>query len=480
MPDCLAAKTAECQYLLLDSPPKKCLTARDAPSRHFLLCIPMNSKFSRNQDLIFRSMRSVWHPCTQMKHHEQLPLVPIARGDGMWLYDFDGNRYLDAISSWWVNLFGHANQRISAALTDQLQRLEHVILAGFTHEPVVLLSERLSALTGLSHCFYGSDGASAVEIALKMSFHYWKNGGQPEKARFVSLKNGYHGETLGALSVTDVPLFRDTYATLLRQSTQLPSPDWRDARPGESAEDVAMRATGALEAYLVAGHAQTAALIVEPLVQAAGGMAMYHPRFLREARTLCDRYGVHLIADEIAVGFGRTGSFLACEQAGIRPDFVCLSKGITGGYLPLSVTMTNDDIYRAFYDDEMARGFLHSHSYTGNALACRAALAVLDIFKEDDVIAANRVKSAQISARCQKIIQHPRVRQFRNTGMIWAFDVDTEDALFPRKFYSAALERGLLLRPLGKTVYFMPPYVIEEDQMDRLVDGTSAILDGMK
>ena len=480
MPDCLAAKTAECQYLLLDSPPKKCLTARDAPSRHFLLCIPMNSKFSRNQDLISRSMRSVWHPCTQMKHHEQLPLVPIARGDGMWLYDFDGNRYLDAISSWWVNLFGHANQRINAALTDQLQRLEHVILAGFTHEPVVLLSERLSALTGLSHCFYGSDGASAVEIALKMSFHYWKNGGQPEKARFVSLKNGYHGETLGALSVTDVPLFRDTYATLLRQSTQLPSPDWRDARPGESAEDVAMRAAGALEAYLVAEHAQTAALIVEPLVQAAGGMAMYHPRFLREARTLCDRYGVHLIADEIAVGFGRTGSFLACEQAGIRPDFVCLSKGITGGYLPLSVTMTNDDIYRAFYDDEMARGFLHSHSYTGNALACRAALAVLDIFKEDDVIAANRVKSAQISARCQKIIQHPRVRQFRNTGMIWAFDVDTEDALFPRKFYSAALERGLLLRPLGKTVYFMPPYVIEEDQMDRLVDGTRAILDGMK
>jgi adenosylmethionine-8-amino-7-oxononanoate aminotransferase len=480
MPDCLAAKTAECQYLLLDSPPKKCLTARDAPSRHFLLCIPMNSKISRNQDLISRSMRSVWHPCTQMKHHEQMPLVPIARGDGMWLYDFDGNRYLDAISSWWVNLFGHANPRINAALTDQLGRLEHVILAGFTHEPVVQLSERLSALTGLSHCFYGSDGASAVEIALKMSFHYWKNGGQPEKARFVSLKNGYHGETLGALSVTDVPLFRDTYATLLKQSTQLPSPDWRGVLPGESAEDVAMRATDALEAYLVAEHAQTAALIVEPLVQAAGGMAMYHERFLQEARLLCDRYGVHLIADEIAVGFGRTGSFLACEQAGIRPDFVCLSKGITGGYLPLSVTMTNDDIYRTFYDDEMARGFLHSHSYTGNALACRAALAVLDIFKEDDVIATNRVKSAQISARCQKIVQHPRVRQFRNTGMIWAFDVDTEDVLFPRKFYSAALERGLLLRPLGKTVYFMPPYVIEEDQMDLLVDGTSAILDGMK
>ena len=438
----------------------------------------MNSNLPRNQDLLARSLRSVWHPCTQMKHHEQMPLVPIARGDGMWLYDFDGNRYLDAISSWWVNLFGHANPRINAALTEQLGSLEHVILAGFTHEPVVQLSERLSTLTGLSHSFYGSDGASAVEIALKMSFHFWKNRGQPGKTEFVSLKNGYHGETLGALSVTDVPLFRDTYAALLRQSTQLPSPDWRNARPGESAEDVAVRAASALQTHLADRNEQTAAVIVEPLVQAAGGMAMYHPRFLREARTLCDQHGVHLIADEIAVGFGRTGSFLACEQAGIRPDFVCLSKGITGGYLPLSVTMTTNDIYRAFYDDEMARGFLHSHSYTGNALACRAALAVLDIFQQDDVIAANRAKSMQLSSRCRKIAQHPRVRQFRNTGMIWAFEVATKDPLFPRKFYRSALDRGLLLRPLGNTVYFMPPYVIAEEHMDMLVEGTCAILDG--
>ena len=433
--------------------------------------------FSCNQDLLSRSLRSVWHPCTQMKHHEQMPLVPIARGDGLWLVDFDGKRYLDAISSWWVNLFGHANPRINAALVDQLGKLEHVILAGFTHEPVVQLSERLSTLTRLSHCFYASDGASAVEIALKMSFHYWNNIGRPGKTGFVSLKNGYHGETLGALSVTDVPLFRNTYAALLGQSTQLPSPDWRNARPGESAEDVALRSAGALETYLAERHAQTAALIVEPLVQAAGAMAMYHPRFLQEARALCDRYGVHLIADEIAVGFGRTGNFLACEQAGIRPDLLCLSKGITGGYLPLSVTMTSEEIYRAFYGDEMTRGFLHSHSYTGNALACRAALAVLDIFEQDDVIAANRVKAAKLSALCAKIIQHPRVRAFRNTGMIWAFDVETQDVSFSRKFYGAALERGLLLRPLGNTVYFMPPYVIEEEQMNMLVNGICAILD---
>ena len=435
--------------------------------------------FSRNQDVLSRSLRSVWHPCTQMKHHEQMPLVPIAYGDGVWLIDFDGKRYLDAISSWWVNLFGHANPRINAALIDQLGKLEHVILAGFTHEPVVQLSERLSTLTGLSHCFYASDGASAVEIALKMSFHYWKNVGQPRKTGFVSLKNGYHGETLGALSVTDVPLFRNTYAALLGQSTQLPSPDWRDAGPGESAEDVALRSAGALETYLAERHEQTAALIVEPLVQAAGTMAMYHPRFLQEARALCDRYGVHLIADEIAVGFGRTGSFLACEQAGIRSDFLCLSKGITGGYLPLSVTMTNEEIFGAFYGDEMTRGFLHSHSYTGNALACRAALAVLDIFELDDVIAANRKKSAQISALSSKIAHHPLVRAFRNTGMIWAFDVETQDALFSQKFYGAALERGLLLRPLGNTVYFMPPYVIQEEQMTLLVDGTCSILDSL-
>ena len=480
MPDRLAAKHRERHYVCLIHCRKNVLLR--AMSRCVASCtsLSMNSKSSRNQDLLSRSLRSVWHPCTQMKHHEQMPLVPIASGNGMWLVDFDGNRYLDAISSWWVNLFGHANPRINAALSDQLTRLEHVILAGFTHEPVVQLSERLSALTGLSHCFYGSDGASAVEIALKMSFHYWKNSGQSEKTGFVSLKNGYHGETLGALSVTDVPLFRDTYATLLRQSTQLPSPDWRDARPGEDAEDTALRAAGALEVFLAANHTRTAALIVEPLVQAAGGMAMHHPRYLREARRLCDRYGVHLIADEIAVGFGRTGSFLACEQAGIRPDFVCLSKGITGGYLPLSVTMTNDDIYRAFYDDEMARGFLHSHSYTGNALACRAALAVLDIFEEDGVIAANHVKSAQMSVRCEKIARHSRVRHFRNTGMIWAFDVESDNAQFAREFYGAALERGLLLRPLGKTVYFMPPYVIDEEQMDLLVDAACAILDAMK
>lgn len=430
-----------------------------------------------NLDLLSRSLQSVWHPCTQMKQHERLPPLPIARAEGIWLYDFDGRRYLDAVSSWWVNLFGHANPDINAALIDQLGSLEHAMLAGFTHEPVVRLSEKLGELSGLGHCFYGSDGASATEIALKMSFHYWHNSGHPGKSGFVSLAGSYHGETLGALSVTDVALFRDVYAPLLRNSARVASPDWRGAAPGESAEAAALRAARDLENHLAGHHAETAALILEPLVQCAAGMAMHHPAYLREARALCDRFGVHLIADEIAVGFGRSGTFLACEQAGIRPDFLCLSKGITGGYLPLSVVLTRDEIYRAFYHDDVAKGFLHSHSYTGNALACRAALAVLDIFERDDVIARNRAKSAMISRICAPLAGHPRVRSFRNTGMIWAFEVADAGPDFAGHFHRGALERGLLLRPIGNTVYFMPPYVITEEHAGLLVEGTVAVLD---
>ncbi|NOT20681.1 MAG: adenosylmethionine--8-amino-7-oxononanoate transaminase, partial [Sideroxydans sp.] len=374
-----------------------------------------------NHDLLSRSLSSVWHPCTQMKRHETLPLVPIARGEGVWLYDLDGNRYLDSVSSWWVNLFGHCNPRINAAITDQLGKLEHVMLAGFTHEPVVRLSERLRELApaGLGHCFYGSDGASATEIALKMSAHYWRNSGKPHKSEFISLQNSYHGETLGALSVTDVALFRDAYGSLIKQNATVPCPDWRDAATGESAEDYALRCADSLEKHLQAHHDSIAAFIVEPLVQGAAGMAMYHPTYLKRTRELCSQYDVHLIADEIAVGMGRTGTMFACEQANISPDFLLISKGITGGYLPLSIVMTTDDIYRAFYDDQTARGFLHSHSYTGNPLACRAALATLDIFEQDDVLNANRNKAAFFNRIAAPLREHPKVKHFRNTGMVW-------------------------------------------------------------
>ncbi|MBN8779232.1 MULTISPECIES: adenosylmethionine--8-amino-7-oxononanoate transaminase [unclassified Thiobacillus] len=421
-----------------------------------------------DNDLLSRTRAAVWHPCTQMKQLEAAPPLPIARGEGVWLVDTDGRRYLDAISSWWVNLFGHCNPRINAAIVDQLGRIEHVMLAGATHEPVVALSERLAKLTGLGHAFYGSDGASATEIALKMSAHFWRNAGQTEKNGFISLQNGYHGETVGALSVTDIPLFKATYASLLRHTVQVPTPDARLAETGETAEEFALRCADALEAHLVEHAAETAAFIVEPLVQGATGMAMYHPVYLKRARELCTKYRVHLIADEIAVGFGRTGTMFACEQAAIHPDFICLSKGITGGYLPLSAVLTTDAVYAAFYGDATARGFLHSHSYTGNPLACRAALAVLDIFETDQVIAANRIKAQEFTGLLADVAMHPRVRHFRQRGMIWAFDVADAQPGFSARLHQAALGQGVFIRPIGNTVYVMPPYVTSADDIRML------------
>jgi adenosylmethionine-8-amino-7-oxononanoate aminotransferase len=318
-----------------------------------------------------------------------------------------------------------------------------------------------------------------VEIALKMSFHYWRNCGRPRKSQFVSLKGSYHGETLGALSVTDVALFKDTYSPLLRASVCVPSPDWRSAAAGESGHDYAVRCAQQLALHLAVHHESTAAVILEPLVQGASGMVMYDSVYVSRAREICDRYDVHLIADEIMTGFGRTGTFFAHEQAGITPDFLCLSKGITGGYLPLSVVLTRDAIYEAFYDDALTRGFLHSHSYTGNALACRAALATLDIFEADDVIAANRDTAAKINALTQPLAHHARVRDFRHTGMIWAFEVDSADAHIGRRIHEEALARELLLRPIGNTVYFMPPYTITDDESALLVERTLDIVESL-
>ena len=430
-----------------------------------------------NASIIQRSLRHVWHPCTQMKLHESQPPLPIARADGVWLQDFDGKRYLDGISSWWVNLFGHNHPHIKAALVDQLDRLDHVMLAGFTHQPVVELSERLGELTGLGHAFYGSDGASATEIALKMSAHYWRNTGRPEKCRFIGLAGGYHGETVGALAVTDIALFREAYAPLVRLGATVPSPDARAAAPGESAADVAERAASALADWLAEHHEDTAALIVEPLVQCAAGMPMHDPLYLRRVRELCDRYEVHLVLDEIAVGFGRTGTLFAHQQAGIRPDFLCLSKGLTGGTLPLSVVLTTDEVYAGFYDDQVARGFLHSHSYTGNPLACRAALATLDLFDQTDALRKNVDTGSRLGAQFAPLSNHPRVRHARRQGMIFAWDVSSSLPDFARRFSRHALAQGLLLRPIGHTLYAMPPYVIDEAEGAYLAQGALAALE---
>jgi adenosylmethionine-8-amino-7-oxononanoate aminotransferase len=429
------------------------------------------------ESLAQRSLRSVWHPCTQMKLHEAQPPIAIACAQGPWLYDVDGKRYLDAVSSWWVNLFGHGHPHIKAALADQLERLDHVMLAGFTHAPVVELSERLAALTGLGHAFFGSDGASATEIALKMSAHFWRNSGRPAKSRFIGLAGGYHGETVGALAVTDIAIFREANAPLVRLAATVPSPDARGAQAGESAADVARRCAAALEAWLVEHHEETAALIVEPLVQCAAGMAMHDAEYLRLVRALCDRYEVHLVVDEIATGFGRTGTMFAHQQAGILPDFICLSKGLTGGTLPLSAVLTTDTVYEAFYDDEMARGFLHSHSYTGNPLACRAAVATLDIFEQEDVLARNLGLSRSLDEALLPLSRHSHVRDARRLGMIWAWDVDTARPDFARRYHHHAMARGLVLRPIGRTLYAMPPYVLDAQAVQHLAQGALAALE---
>lgn len=437
----------------------------------------MTTQRNPNAELVARDLKCVWHPCTQMKDHEWLPLVPIRRGAGAWLEDFNGRNYLDAISSWWVNLFGHANPVIGNAVRRQLEHLEHVMLAGFTHEPVVELSERLVAATpeGLERCFYADNGSSAVEVALKMSFHYWRNRGETQRRRFVALENSYHGETLGALAVGDVALYKDTYRPLLMECLLAPSPDdWLRA-DGEGPEAYARRRAAELEALLERHAGEVCAVIVEPLVQCAGSMRMHHPAYLTALRAICDRHRVHLIADEIAVGFGRTGTMFACEQADIAPDFLCLSKGLTGGFLPLSVVLTSNEVYEAFYDDYATlRAFLHSHSYTGNPLACAAALATLELFAARDVFGENRARAAAMRAGVAELEDHPHVGEIRQTGMILAIEMVQERAtrkLYPwqerrgLKVYRHGLESGVLLRPLGHVVYFMPPYVVDEDDI---------------
>jgi adenosylmethionine-8-amino-7-oxononanoate aminotransferase len=437
---------------------------------------------SANARFVTRDLAHVWHPCTQMKDHEQLPLIPIRSGAGAWLEDYAGQRYLDAVSSWWVNLFGHANPRINAAVREQLAQLEQVILAGFTHEPVIALSEELTAVapSGLSRCFYADNGSSAVEVAVKMSFHYWRNVGRSAKRRFITLSNSYHGETLGALAVGNVELYKEVYRPLLMEVITVASPDCYQRPAGTTWAEHSRAQFAHMESALAEHAHEAAAVIVEPLVQCAGGMRMYDPVYLSLLREACDRHGVHLIADEIAVGFGRTGTLFACEQARIRPDFLCLSKGLTGGYLPLSVVMTTEPVYAAFYDEYVKlNAFLHSHSFTGNPLSCAAARASLGIFREDRTLERNRALASRMGARARELEDHRHVAEVRQCGMIVAIEMVRDKASrtpYPWQerrgltVYRHALGRGVLLRPVGDVVYFMPPYVITEEEIDLMAD----------
>ncbi len=432
-----------------------------------------------------RDLAVLWHPCTQMREHpDTLPLLPIRRGHGVWLEGVDGRRYLDAVSSWWTNIHGHGEPRIADAIGRQARELEHVIYAGFSHEPGLLLAETLlkRAPAGLERVFYADNGSAAVEIALKMSFHSHQNRGEGQRSKFIALSNGYHGETLGALSMADIPLYRRVYAPLLLQPLFAPSPDAYEAEPGESAEACALRRAEQLATLFEQHPGDISALILEPLVQCAGGMRMYHPSYLRRARELCTAHGAHLIADEIAVGFGRTGTFFACEQGPISPDFLCLSKGLTGGFLPMSAVLTTAAVYESFLDDSRERAFLHSHSYTGNPLGCAAALASLAIFDSDNVIERNQSTARRLAELAAPLSAHRHVAEVRQTGMMLAFELVAERrarAPFPSgerrglRAYRHALARGVILRPLGDVLYWMPPYCIDEDAMQTLAQVTT-------
>ncbi len=429
-----------------------------------------------NKDIAEVDLQYIWHPCTQMKDHEVIPIIPIKKGYGVYLEDFDGNRYIDAISSWWVNLFGHTNEQISSAIKKQLDELEHVIFAGFTHEPIVRLSKRIVELTPteLTRCFYADNGSSGVEVALKMAYHYYKNN-REDRDLFVSLTNSYHGETIGALSVGDVKLYKETYSSILINSIQTPV-------PADQSIEAAVEAAVALEECLANHKDRICALILEPLVQGAGSMHMYNPLFLKLARELCDKYDTLLIADEVMTGFGRTGTMFACQSADISPDFMILSKGLTGGYLPLSIVLTTDKIYDAFYCEYSEhKAFLHSHSYTGNALACAAANATLDIFESDNVIENNLEMADFLAKEVLVFNKLKEVKSTRSQGMIAAVDLmgfDTNRRVGV-EIHRYALDKGVLLRPLGHTIYFLPPYTITKEQLKYIFQVTYEAIESL-
>ncbi len=434
------------------------------------------------KEILELDRRHIWHPCTQEKDLETLPPIPISHGKGSFLYDFDGNRYIDGVSSWWVNLFGHSHPSLNRALTEQAEKVSHHIFAGFTHEPAALLSASLCAIapTGLNKVFFTDNGSAAVEAALKMSFQYWQQVGRPTKTRFVSISEAYHGETIGALSVGGCELYREVYRPILLDEFQVQGPDCYRCPYGLTRDTCQAECFAAMEELVEREHAQIAAVIIEPLIQGAAGMRIYPPVYLTKLRELCDRCQVHYIADEIAVGFGRTGKMFANHHAGVSPDILCLSKGITGGYMPLAVVMTTQQIYDAFYDDyQSLKAFLHSHSYSGNPLACAVACEVLNIFRDEQILQKLEPKMAVLDAAVDRFEALPHIGEFRRCGMVAAVEmVQNKNLKTPYPWqqrrgyevYQKALSKGALLRPLGNVIYFMPALNIEEQTLQELLD----------
>jgi len=429
-----------------------------------------------------KDLKYVWHPCSQMKDYEEFPPIVVERGEGAYIFDVTGKRYLDAVSSWWVNLFGHCNKRINAAVKKQLDKLEHVIFANFSHQPAIELAEKIVAITpkGLNKVFFADNGSSAVEVALKMSFQYHQQTGNSAKKRFIKISDAYHGETLGALSVGDLDLYSRIYRPLMIDTIKVSGPDCYRCRYGKERSACSAECFEAMEKAIQEKHAEICAVIIEPMVQAAAGMKIYSPIYLEKLREACSDHNIHLIADEVAVGFGRTGKMFACEHAGIAPDLMCLSKGLTAGYMPLSLVVATDEIYSAFYSDYgELKAFMHSHSYTGNPLACAVALESLRIFEDEDVLNVNRKKSELIRKLTEPFAKlHPNVGELRQIGMIAALEL-VENKASKKAFswekrvgyniYKIALNEGLLLRPLGNVLYFMPPYIVEQEDIEKII-----------
>ena len=430
-----------------------------------------------------RDLAHIWHPCSQMKDYETLPPMVIDHAKGPWLYDIHGKKYLDIVSSWWANLLGHCNPEINEAIKEQLDSLEHVIFANFSHRPAIELAERLAEITPdrINKFHFNDNGSSSVEAALKMCFQFYHQTGKPEKQRFMCLTEGYHGETIGALSVGSMDLFAKMYQPMMMDNIHVQAPDCYRCPYGKNREHCACECFEHAEKAFAEHAHETAAMIVEPLLQGSAGMRIYPPLYLKKLRALCDKYDVKLIADEIATGFGRTGTMFACEQAGISPDVMTISKGLTGGYLPMSVTCVNDEIYDAFYADYgEGKAFPHSHTYAGNPIGCAAALAVQKIMKEQHILETAAENAKWLTAELDKAFaHHPNVGEIRHIGLIHAIelvkDPATKEPLDAKKrtgyaIYKKALERGLVLRPLGDILYFNPPLNITREELSTAIE----------